>query len=79
MARQQLNLRWPLLVLTGLVTACAQMPGDEQREFLESLGLDEPASHRFIRSAYALIDLISMLTAGPDECRAWAIPRGIAA
>ncbi len=29
MARQQLNLRRPLLVLTGLVTACAQMPGDE--------------------------------------------------
>ena len=53
----------------------AQMPAAEQREFLESLGLEEPARDRFIRSAYALIDLVSMLTAGPDECRAWPIRR----
>jgi GTP-binding protein YchF len=54
----------------------AQMPADEQREFAASLGLDEAASGRFIRAAYAITDLISMLTVGPDECRAWPIPRG---
>jgi ribosome-binding ATPase YchF (GTP1/OBG family) len=32
--------------------------------------------HRFIRAAFELIDLISMLTSGPDECRAWPVPRG---
>ncbi|MCG8420063.1 MAG: redox-regulated ATPase YchF [Proteobacteria bacterium] len=53
----------------------AHMPSEEQPEFVESLGLDEPAKNRFIRAAYALIDLISMLTAGPDECRAWPIAR----
>ena len=57
----------------------AQMEADDQREFIESLGLGEPATNRFIRAAYALIDLISMLTAGPDECRAWPVARGTAA
>jgi hypothetical protein len=57
----------------------AQMPADEQREFLEALALDEPASYRFIRAAYSLLDLVSMLTAGPDECRAWPIRRDLRA
>jgi hypothetical protein len=57
----------------------AQMPADEQREFLEALALDEPASHRFIRAAYSLLDLVSMLTVGPDECRAWPIRRDLRA
>jgi len=54
----------------------AQMPAADQGEFLASLGVTEPARNRFIKAAFALIDLISMLTAGPDECRAWPIPRG---
>jgi GTP-binding protein YchF len=65
-----------LVVLSAQVEMdIAQMPADDQREFLESLGLEEPASHRFVRSAYALIDLIAMLTGGPDECRAWPVRR----
>jgi hypothetical protein len=54
----------------------AAMPEDEQLEFAASLGLDEPARNRFIRAAYELIDLVSMLTVGPDECRAWPVARG---
>jgi ribosome-binding ATPase YchF (GTP1/OBG family) len=53
----------------------AQMEEAEQKEFLASLGLEEPAKNRFIRGAYELLDLISMLTAGEDECRAWPVPR----
>jgi len=53
----------------------AQMSEGDQREFLESMGLSEPARDRFIRAAYALLDLISMLTAGEDECRAWPVRR----
>ena len=65
-----------LIVLSAQVEMdIAQMPAEDQVEFLESLGLEEPASHRFIRSAYALLDLISMLTAGEDECRAWPVRR----
>ena len=66
-----------LIVLSaGVEMDIAQMSPEEQREFLESMGLAEPARDRFIRAAYALLDLISMLTAGEDECRAWPVPRG---
>ena len=69
-----------LVVLSAAVEMeIAQLAADEQRDFLESIGLAEPANHRFVRAAFELIDLISMLTAGPDECRAWPVPRGIAA
>jgi GTP-binding protein YchF len=54
----------------------AQMPEEEQQEFAASLGLGEPAKNRFIRSAYELIGLITMLTVKSDECRAWPVPRG---
>jgi GTP-binding protein YchF len=54
----------------------AQLEPDEQREFLTDLGIKEPARDRFIRAAYARLDLISFLTSGEDECRAWSIKRG---
>jgi GTP-binding protein YchF len=66
-----------LVVLSAQVEMeIAQMPEAEQQEFVASLGLEEPARNRFIRAAFDLIDLISMLTVGPDECRAWPIARG---
>ena len=49
---------------------------DDQREFLEDLGLSDPALFRFIRTAYGLVDLISFFTVGEDEVRAWTIRRG---
>ncbi len=57
----------------------AQLEPDEQREFLNDLGIAEPARERFIQAAYRLLDLISFLTAGEDECRAWTIKRGTTA
>ena len=57
----------------------AQLTEDEQREFLQDLGITEPARDRFIRAAYQLLDLISFLTSGEDECRAWSIRRGTTA
>jgi ribosome-binding ATPase YchF (GTP1/OBG family) len=66
-----------LVVLSAQVEMeIAQMPDEEQPEFVASLGLREPARNRFIRAAYELTDLVSMLTAGEDECRAWPVPRG---
>jgi len=66
-----------LVVLAGTVEMdIAQMAPEEQKEFVASLGLAEPASNRFIRAAYALCDLISFLTAGEDECRAWPLRKG---
>src|SRR5215471_17693297 len=57
----------------------AELAPDEQREFLQDLGITEPARNRFIVAAYSLLDLISFLTSGEDECRAWSIKRGTTA
>ncbi len=54
----------------------AQIDPGEQPEFLQSLGLSEPARARFVRAAYHLLDLISYFTVGEDEVRAWTIRRG---
>lgn len=53
----------------------AMEPAD-QAAFLADLGLTEPVRTRFIQAAYHLLDLISFLTAGEDEVRAWTIRRG---
>jgi GTP-binding protein YchF len=57
----------------------AQLSPEEQAEFLADLGIAEPARDRFVQAAYRLLDLVSFLTAGPDECRAWPIPSGTTA
>lgn len=51
----------------------AQLPSDEQREFLEELGVQESTKNRFIRHLYGSLDMISFLTAGEDEVRSWSI------
>jgi len=53
----------------------AELEPEDQVELLEGLGLQEPARHLFIRSAYRLLDLVSFLTCGSDECRAWPVRR----
>jgi GTP-binding protein YchF len=49
---------------------------DEKAMFMEELGVAESGLDRLIKSSYALLGLISFLTAGTDECRAWTIKRG---
>lgn len=69
-----------LIPLSGRIEMdIAEMPPEEQMAFARELGLSEPAMGRFVRAAYAALDLISFLTAGPDECRAWTIRRGTVA
>ena len=54
----------------------AQLSSDDARAFREDLHLEEPGLDRVIRASYALLGLISFLTAGEDECRAWTIRKG---
>lgn len=54
----------------------AQLPDAEQKDFLSAMGIDRPASERFIRAAYAMLNLISFFTVGEDEVRAWTIAKG---
>ena len=49
---------------------------DEKAMFMEELGVAESGLSKLIRSSYALLGLISFLTAGADECRAWTIKTG---
>jgi GTP-binding protein YchF len=53
----------------------AQLSAEDQAEFLTDLGIDEPVKDRFLRTVYAQLNLISFLTAGEDEVRAWSIRR----
>ena len=52
----------------------AELPRAEQLEYLASYGLSESALERLITATYSLLGLMSFLTAGDDECRAWTIP-----
>ena len=53
-----------------------ELEPEEAAVFMEELGLAESALDRVIRLSYRLVGLISFLTAGPDEVRAWPIPDG---
>ncbi len=66
------------LAICGQLEAdIAGMDAEEQAEFLEELGLGEPARDEFIRTAYSALKLMSFLTAGKDECRAWTVKQGV--
>lgn len=49
---------------------------EEKKEFLESLGLDEPGLNKIIRAGYGLLGLQTYFTVGPKEARAWTIRKG---
>lgn len=57
----------------------AQLAPEERGEFLSDLGLTEGARDRLIRACYQRMNLVSFLTDGPDECRAWTVPAGTTA
>jgi ribosome-binding ATPase len=67
---------------TGATAVCgkieaelSELPREEQREYLASYGLEESGLERLISATYSLLGLMSFLTAGEDECRAWTIPK----
>lgn len=66
-----------------VVVACAQIEAeiseleeDEKKEFLADLGLNESGLDKLITASYSLLGLISYLTAGPKEIRAWTVKMG---
>lgn len=54
----------------------SELDDDEKQMFLEDLGLSESGLDKLIAASYRLLGLISYLTAGEDECRAWTIKVG---
>jgi ribosome-binding ATPase len=63
-------------VSAPIETEMARLSPEDAAAFREDLGLAEPGLDRVIRSTYELLGLVSFLTAGDDECRAWTIRRG---
>lgn len=66
-------------VCGSLEAEIATLPPEEQRDFLADLGVESSGRDRFIKHAFESLDLISFLTSGEDECRAWPITRGTSA
>ena len=54
----------------------AELEGEEKQMFLDELGIAESGLDRLIKCSYSLLGLISFLTYGKDECRAWTIKKG---
>ncbi len=69
-----------LVIAAALEAEVAELEDEDDRlEFLKDAGLEEPGVNRLIRSAYALLNLMSFFTVGPKEIRAWTIKTGMSA
>ena len=67
----------------GALTVCAkveeeisELSPEEKAQFIEELGIGESGLDKLVKECYSLLGLISYLTAGPKEVRAWTIERG---
>ena len=66
-------------VCAGVEADLAEMDTEEEEEFRREMGLGEPATSQVIRTCYDTLGLVSFLTVGDDEVRAWSIPEGLPA
>ena len=65
-----------VVISAEIESQLAQLPDEEQAEYLETLGLEEAGLNRLIREAYDLLGLQTYFTVGPKETRAWTIHKG---
>jgi len=65
-----------LPICAGIEAEIAELSPEEKAEFLTDLGIEESGLDRLVRAGYDLLGLISYLTAGPKEVRAWTITKG---
>ena len=65
-----------VVVSAKIESEVAVLPLEEQKEYLEAIGLEEPGLNRVIREGYALLGLLTYFTVGPKEARAWTITAG---
>ena len=63
-------------VCAKLEAEIAQLEPEEKKMFLDDLGVPESGLDRLVKASYTLLGLISYLTSGEDECRAWTITKG---
>jgi GTP-binding protein YchF len=65
-----------VVVSAKIESEIAVMPPEEQKDYLDAVGLEEPGLNRVIREGYALLGLLTYFTVGPKEARAWTVTRG---
>jgi ribosome-binding ATPase len=65
-----------VVVSAKIESEIAVLPPEEQRDYLDAIGLEEPGLNRVIRAGYELLDLVTYFTVGPKEARAWTVTRG---
>ena len=63
-------------VCAKLEAEIAQLEAEEKQLFLDDLGVAESGLDRLVKASYTLLGLISYLTSGEDECRAWTTRKG---
>ncbi|MBN9086813.1 MAG: redox-regulated ATPase YchF [Reyranella sp.] len=64
-----------VVISAAIEAEVAQLPAEEQGEYLSSLGLKETGLARVVRAGYALLDLVTFFTVGPKEAKAWTVRR----
>lgn len=64
------------VVCAAMEEELSELSTEERAEFLSDLGVSEAGLSKLIKASYELLGLISFLTAGEDECRAWTIKKG---
>ncbi len=65
-----------VVVSAQIESEIAIMALEDQKDYLDAVGLDEPGLNRVIRAGYELLDLVTYFTVGPKEARAWTIVKG---
>jgi ribosome-binding ATPase len=65
-----------VVVSAKIESEIAVLAPEEQRDYLEAVGLSEPGLNRVIRAGYDLLQLLTYFTVGPKEARAWTVTKG---
>lgn len=79
MSDRTLNASGAIVISAKLEEQLAQLDEDERRQYLKELGIQETGLERLIKNAFATLGLITFLTAGVKEVRAWTIRKGTSA
>ncbi|WP_136808054.1 redox-regulated ATPase YchF [Desulfosediminicola flagellatus] len=65
-----------VLIAGSIEQELSQLEVEEQQEFLQDIGMEEPGLNRLIKAGYSLLDLQTFFTVGEKETRAWTVPIG---
>jgi len=64
------------MISAAIEAELSRLAEADRREYLATLGLEAPGLDRIIGAGYRLLDLITFLTVGPKESKAWTVPQG---